>query len=53
MFGPSRVAPVEIIAATAAISHQIADPIPADRYNFELRDRIAIVVPSRYRQPRD
>lgn len=54
MFGPSRAAPVEIIAATAATSHQTADPIPTDRYNFELRDRnTAIVVPSRYRWPRD
>lgn len=55
MFGPSRaVVPVEITAAAAAISHQIADPIPADQYNFELRERnYAIVVSSRYRRPRD
>lgn len=50
MFGPSRadVAPIEIIAAAAATSQTAADPIPADRYNFELRVRnIAIAVPSR------
>lgn len=38
MFGPSRAVTVEIITVAAAISHQTADPILTDRYNFELRD---------------
>jgi len=52
-FSRATVVLVEIITAATAIS-QIADPIPADRYNFELPDRnIAITVSSRYRGPRD